>query len=65
MGEEESDKNIKTKKIDTVQQGSEGVETAFPDVCETPSPAGPIPIPYPNRHHGFSNLLWEKTCLLS
>jgi hypothetical protein len=21
---------------------------AFPDVCKTPSPAGPIPIPYPN-----------------
>ena len=20
----------------------------FPDVCQTPSPAGPIPIPYPN-----------------
>ena len=20
----------------------------FPDVCKTPSPAGPIPIPYPN-----------------
>ncbi len=22
--------------------------TAFPDVCKTPSPAGPVPIPYPN-----------------
>jgi len=21
---------------------------AFPDVCKTPTPAGPIPIPYPN-----------------
>jgi hypothetical protein len=21
---------------------------AFPDVCKTPSPAGPVPIPYPN-----------------
>ena len=21
---------------------------AFPDVCNTPSPAGPVPIPYPN-----------------
>ena len=20
----------------------------FPDVCKTPSPAGPVPIPYPN-----------------
>ncbi len=22
--------------------------TAFPDTCQTPSPAGPVPIPYPN-----------------
>lgn len=21
---------------------------AFPDVCQTPTPAGPVPIPYPN-----------------
>jgi uncharacterized Zn-binding protein involved in type VI secretion len=26
----------------------EGVAFAMPDVCKTPSPAGPIPIPYPN-----------------
>lgn len=25
-----------------------GTDTAFPDVCLTPSPAGPVPIPYPN-----------------
>lgn len=25
-----------------------GMDTAFPDVCLTPSPAGPVPIPYPN-----------------
>lgn len=31
-----------------VHKGSNGVATAFPDVCKTPSPAGPIPIPYPN-----------------
>ena len=31
-----------------VHQKSNGVATAFPDVCKTPSPAGPIPIPYPN-----------------
>ena len=31
-----------------VNQSSSGVATAFPDVCKTPSPAGPIPIPYPN-----------------
>jgi uncharacterized Zn-binding protein involved in type VI secretion len=31
-----------------VHASSSGVVTAFPDVCKTPSPAGPIPIPYPN-----------------
>ncbi|MFV0300523.1 MAG: PAAR-like domain-containing protein, partial [Paracoccus sp. (in: a-proteobacteria)] len=26
-----------------------GLSTAtIPDVCKTPSPAGPVPIPYPN-----------------
>lgn len=31
-----------------VHKDSGGVSTAFPDVCKTPGPAGPIPIPYPN-----------------
>ncbi len=31
-----------------VHASSSGIATAFPDVCKTPSPAGPIPIPYPN-----------------
>lgn len=25
-----------------------GMNFAFPDVCNTPTPAGPVPIPYPN-----------------
>ena len=25
-----------------------GMSQAMPDVCKTPSPAGPVPIPYPN-----------------
>ncbi len=25
-----------------------GMDMAFPDVCLTPTPAGPVPIPYPN-----------------
>ena len=28
--------------------GSGGMSIVFPDVCKTPSPAGPIPLPYPN-----------------
>jgi hypothetical protein len=31
-----------------VHKGSGGVSTVFPDVCKTPTPAGSIPIPYPN-----------------
>jgi uncharacterized Zn-binding protein involved in type VI secretion len=31
-----------------VHKGSGGQSIAFPDVCKTPSPAGPVPIPYPN-----------------
>lgn len=31
-----------------VHAKSDGVATAFPDVCKTPSPGGPVPIPYPN-----------------
>ncbi|NLD94304.1 MAG: DUF4150 domain-containing protein [Fibrobacter sp.] len=29
-------------------KGSGGFNIVFPDVCKTPSPGGPIPIPYPN-----------------
>jgi hypothetical protein len=29
-------------------QTSGGLSTVFPDVCKTPSPAGPVPIPFPN-----------------
>lgn len=25
-----------------------GMAFAFPDVCKTPTPAGPVPVPYPN-----------------
>src|SRR4030042_289248 len=30
------------------QKGSGGMSIVFPDVCKTPSPGGPVPIPYPN-----------------
>jgi hypothetical protein len=29
-------------------EDSGGQSIVFPDVCKTPSPGGPIPIPYPN-----------------
>lgn len=27
---------------------SDGQSVVFPDVCKTPTPGGPVPIPYPN-----------------
>lgn len=38
--------NVNTRTV--VHKSSSGIATAFPDVCKTPSPAGPVPIPYPN-----------------
>jgi hypothetical protein len=38
--------NVNDKTV--VHQTSSGIATAFPDVCKTPTPGGPVPIPYPN-----------------
>jgi uncharacterized Zn-binding protein involved in type VI secretion len=38
--------NVNTRTV--VHKSSNGVATAFPDVCKTPTPGGPVPIPYPN-----------------
>lgn len=34
------------------QMGS--MNLAFPDVCQTPTPAGPVPVPYPNIAMGMT-----------
>jgi len=39
---------VNVNKRTVVHKTSNGVATAFPDVCKTPTNAGPIPIPYPN-----------------
>lgn len=31
-----------------VHKESGGMSAVFPDACKTPSPGGPVPIPYPN-----------------
>jgi hypothetical protein len=31
-----------------VHKDSGGIAPAFPDVCKTPTPGGPVPLPYPN-----------------
>lgn len=39
---------VSVNKLSVVHAASSGTTIAFPDVCKTPSPGGPIPIPYPN-----------------
>jgi hypothetical protein len=39
---------VGVNKLSIVNADSGGTTIAFPDVCKTPSPAGPVPIPYPN-----------------
>lgn len=34
--------------LSVVHAGSTGISPSFPDVCKTPTPGGPVPIPYPN-----------------
>ncbi len=47
--------------ITVVHQQSDGITTAAaPDVCKTPSPGGPVPIPYPNV--AFSKDLINGSC---
>jgi hypothetical protein len=39
---------VGVNSLSVVHKDSGGVTTAFPDVCKTPTPGGPVPIPYPN-----------------
>ena len=39
---------IGVNSLSVVHADSGGITTAFPDVCKTPTPGGPVPIPYPN-----------------
>ncbi len=38
--------NVNNRTV--VHKTSSGIATNFPDVCKTPTPGGPVPIPYPN-----------------
>src|ERR1039457_6893871 len=40
---------VNINSLTLCHKGSNGIATAtLPDVCNTPSPAGPVPVPYPN-----------------
>ena len=40
-----------------------GMDMCFPDVCLTPTPAGPLPIPYPNMAMSASTMPMAFTVL--
>ena len=42
-----------------------GLDTGIPDVCLTPTPAGPVPIPYPNIAAGPMGVPAAYTVLFS
>lgn len=52
---------IGVNNLSVVHKDSNGVTIAFPDVCKTPSPAGPVPIPYPNIAKSSDTAQGSKT----
>jgi hypothetical protein len=40
--------SVGVNKLSVVTEKTKGITIAFPDVCKTPTPGGPVPIPYPN-----------------
>jgi len=40
--------DVSANKKSIVHKSSGGKSVVFPDVCKTPSPGGPTPVPYPN-----------------
>ncbi|NMO14686.1 DUF4150 domain-containing protein [Pyxidicoccus fallax] len=40
--------SVGVNKRSVVTKDSNGVTVAFPDICKTPGPGSPLPIPYPN-----------------
>jgi len=40
-----------------------GMDMCFPDVCLTPTPAGPLPVPYPNMAMSASTMPMAFTVL--
>ncbi len=39
---------VGVNNLSVVHKKSNGVTIAFPDLCKTPTPGGPVPMPYPN-----------------
>lgn len=39
---------VSANSLSVVHADSGGTTVIFPDVCKTPTPGGPVPLPYPN-----------------
>jgi hypothetical protein len=52
---------VGVNKLSVVTKDSGGTTVAFPDVCKTPSPGGPVPIPYPNVARSADTAQGSKT----
>ena len=55
---------VGVNSLSVVHEASGGVTTAFPDTCKTPTPGGPVPVPYPNVAESASTAEGSKqvTC---
>jgi hypothetical protein len=52
---------VGVNNLSVVHKASNGTTIAFPDVCKTPTPAGPVPIPYPNIAKSSDTAKGSKT----
>jgi hypothetical protein len=52
---------VNVNYLTVVHQSSNGISFAFPDVCKTPTPVGPVPIPYPNIAMSKDTMLGSQT----
>jgi hypothetical protein len=55
---------VGVNKMSVVTKDSNGTTVAFPDACKTPTPAGPVPIPYPNVARSADTAKGTETVLV-
>lgn len=53
--------SVGVNSLSVVTAGTNGISIAFPDACKTPSPGGPVPIPYPNIAQSSDSAQTAKT----
>jgi uncharacterized Zn-binding protein involved in type VI secretion len=55
---------VNVNVLTVVHATSSGIAPSFPDVCNTPSPTGPVPIPYPNVAQSTDTALGTKAVMV-